>query len=149
MGSTVSGHCPLLLGLDAEFTYGKLFRFEYFWTKPEGFFQTVTEAVNSILSDRNPYVALDSKLRATTKKVQSWRDRWIENVKLQISIALDILRRLDMAMDERQLSQEEYNLRWILKQKLLGHCSLERSIARQRSRLSYLHEGDANTSFSH
>uniref|UniRef100_A0A453NZ65 Uncharacterized protein n=1 Tax=Aegilops tauschii subsp. strangulata TaxID=200361 RepID=A0A453NZ65_AEGTS len=33
--------------------------------------------------------------------------------------------------------------------KLLGLCSLERTIARQRSRILSLQEGDANTSFFH
>lgn len=40
-------------------------------------------------------------------------------------------------------------LRKLLKRKLLGLCSLERAIARQRSRVLQLREGDASTAFFH
>lgn len=49
--------------------------------------------------------------------------------------------------DSRQLLDQEYGLRKLLKKKLLGLCSLDRSIARQRLRLLQLREGDANTTF--
>lgn len=54
-----------------------------------------------------------------------------------------------MAQDKRLLTWEES---WLLR-KLKQHClvlaSLERTIARLRSRILYLKEGDANTSFFH
>lgn len=138
-----------MLDLNVEFRMGKRFRFEAFWPKADGFFEVVTETWDSIPSEGNPFVTLDNKLRATAKALQRWSDRWIGNVKMQISIALEIIYRLDKAMDSRSLSQEEGTLRKTLKRKLLGLCSLERSIARQRSRLLYLREGDANTNFFH
>jgi hypothetical protein len=54
-----------------------------------------------------------------------------------------------MAQDSRVLSSEEV---WLLR-KLKQHClvlaSLERTVARLRSRVHYLREGDANTKFFH
>lgn len=91
----------------------------------------VAEAWSSVSSDGNPFVVLDTKLRATAKKLQSWSDRWIGNVKIQIAIALEIIKQLDIAMEGRALSPAELGLRKVLKRKLLGLCSLERSIARQ------------------
>lgn len=41
----------------------------------------------------------------------------------------------------------EVALRRTLKRKLLGLCSLERSIARHRSRLTWLRDGDASSQF--
>lgn len=107
------------------------------------------DAWNLIPQEGNPYVVLDAKLRAMTKSLKKWSDRWIGNVKLQIGIAMEIIYQLDKAMDTRTLTDQESALRQLLKQKLLGLCSLERTIARQRSRILFLREGDAKTSFFH
>lgn len=149
LGSAISDHCPLLLDLNAELCLGRRFKFESFWPKAAGFFDTVESAWTSVPNEGNPYVLLDKKLRATAKSLKKWSDRWIGNVKLQIAIAFEVIARLDGAMDNRTLSQPECELRKLLKKKLLGLCSLERTIARQRSRLLRLKEGDANTSFFH
>lgn len=95
--------------------------------------ETVVEAWESIPSVGNPYVVLDNKLRATAKSLKRWSDHWIGNIKLQILIALEVIFRLDKAMDMRELLGQERELRKILKHKLLGPSSLERSIVRQRS----------------
>lgn len=83
------------------------------------------------------------------KRLQQWSDKWIGNIKLQIGIALEVIQRLDVAAESRVLSSSEIALRRLLKKKLLGLSSLERSIARQRSRLLWLRDGDASTQFFH
>lgn len=128
---------------------GKRFRFEAFWRKAEGFFKTVEAAWHSVPGTGNPFVALDNKLRATAKALQRWSDRWIGNVKLQTLIALQVIARLAQAMDNRELSVKEHGLRKALKQKLLGLASLHRMIARLRSRMLQLKEGEANTAYFH
>ena len=89
------------------------------------------DAWSSTPHDGNPYVVLDHNLRETAKGLQKWSDKWIGNVKLQIGIAMEVIFRLEKAMDSRDLSPQEIGLRRLLKKKLLGLCSLERSIARQ------------------
>lgn len=74
-------------------------------------------------------MVLNNKLRITGKKLQRWSDKWIGNVRLQIAIALELILRLDVAMDSRELSTVEFELRKTLKRKLLGLCSLQRTIA--------------------
>lgn len=108
---------------------------------------TVQEAWTSIPSTGNPFVVLDNKLHATAKALQSWNDRWIGNIRLQLSIAMEVIARLDVVAESRSLSDQEHGLRKLLKKKLLGLCSLERTIARQHSRLLLLRDGDANTAF--
>ena len=71
------------------------------------------------------------------------------NVKLQLEITKEILHRLEIARDSRDLSEREENFRKKLKLHCLGLASFERTIARLRSRILYLCEGDANTSFFH
>lgn len=111
--------------------------------------ETVQDAWNGTPQASNDYLTLQNKLRATAKSLQRWSDMWIGNVKLQIAIALEVIQRLDIAMDSRTLSPAERDLRRCLKKKLLGLCSLERTIARQRSRLLQLREGDGNTRLFH
>ena len=97
----------------------------------------------------NDYLTLHNKLRATAISLQRWSARWIGNVKLQILIAMEVIKQLDTAMELRALSDAERDLRSCLKKKLLGLCSLERTIARQRSRLLQLREGDGSTRLFH
>jgi hypothetical protein len=68
---------------------------------------------------------------------------------MQILLAIEVILHLDVAMDSRLLSLEERALRRLLKKKLLGLASLERTLARQRSRLLWLREGDTCTRFFH
>ena len=89
--------------------------------------QTVQDAWSSVSSKGNPYVVLDAKLRATTKSLKKWSDRWIGNVKLQIGIAMEVIFRLDKAMESRPLTEQEGALRKLLKGKLLGLCSHHRT----------------------
>ena len=70
-------------------------------------------------------------------------------MKLQIAIALEVIKQLDTAMVGRVLSDAERELSMCLKKKLLGLSSLERTIARQRSWILQLHEGDDNTRLFH
>jgi hypothetical protein len=67
----------------------------------------------------------------------------------QLRFAKEILHQLEIAQDSRVLSPEEDWLRCQLKKHALGLVSLERTMARLRSRLNWLKEGDANTSHFH
>jgi hypothetical protein len=64
-------------------------------------------------------------------------------------VANEVIFKLDQQMDHRPLSQDEIVLRKELKGKCLGLTSLSRTIARQRSRVTFLAEGDANNRSFH
>lgn len=106
LGSAISDHSPLHLDLDAEFRIGRRFRFESFWTKAEGFHETVEHAWQSISSKGNPFLVLDNKLHATALALQCWSNHWIGNVRLQIGIAMEVISRLDVAAKSRALSDQ-------------------------------------------
>ena len=57
--------------------------------------------------------------------------------------------RLDAAQDSRLLAPHELTLRRKAKLCSLGLASLQRTLVRQRSRLTFLADGDANTRFFH
>ena len=95
----------------------------------------------------DPYKRLDELLRNTAKFFMAWGQKKIGNVKIQMATTRLVIKLFDKAMEDRSLTAEERWLRGTLKKTLLGLASLERMIARQRSRIKWLQEGDANSKF--
>jgi exonuclease III len=144
-----SDHCPLLLGLhDINKRKGR-FHFQAFWVKLEGFQDVVANTWSSIPAGQCPLVSLSKKLHATAKALQRWSDNKVGGLKLQLEMAQELLHRLEMAHDSRTLSPSEDWLRRTLKKHILVLSSLSRSIARLRSRINWLKEGDTHTSLFH
>jgi hypothetical protein len=73
----------------------------------------------------------------------------VGNIKQQLLMAKEILHRLEIERDSRSLSPAEEWLRRKLKHHILALASLERTVARLRSGLLWLKDGDANTSYFH
>lgn len=69
--------------------------------------------------------------------------------RLQEAIANDVIFNLDVAQEDRPHSDTERDLRKLLKARLLGIAALERIRWRQRSRLTGIKCGDANTQLFH
>ena len=101
------------------------------------------------VQDCSPLLRISIKLKILTKALQSWSQKQVGNINAQLALARHILYNLELAQDNRELSLEENWLRRNLKRHCLVLASLERTIARLRSRIRYLKESDANTSFFH
>ena len=147
--SSISDHCPLVVGLH-EFTQGKRrFHFESFWTKLEGFMTEVENSWCQPIAAVCPLQRMADKLKRLSKHLQSWSSKRVGHVKRQLVMTNEILHRLEVARDSRDLSYHEEWLRRKLKHHSLGLASLERTMARHRSGLNWLKEGDANTAYFH
>lgn len=147
LSTDCSNHCPLLLLLDTALGAKRRFRFESFWTKLPGFIDVVAAAWARPLPNVDPFPVLDFKLRNVARALQSWSATRTGSVRFQLALARELVLRLDEAQDFTALPVREAELRKTLKLRILGLASLARTIARQRSRLLFLAEGDANTRF--
>ena len=151
LSTECSDHAPLLLRTDCAIPHFKRFRFENIWPRYPGYMEVVAEAWNAPLpcTDLDPFRILDIKLRATAKALKSWSAKHVGNVQLQLAIAKELVLRFDFAQEHRALAPYELALRHKAKLNCLGLVSLQRTIVRQRSHITYLAEGDANTKFFH
>jgi hypothetical protein len=71
LASTISDHCPLLLGLH-EFTHGKRrFHFESFWLRLDGFVEEVAQFWEQQVGAYCPLQALANKLKRFPFHLQS------------------------------------------------------------------------------
>jgi hypothetical protein len=71
----------------------------------------------------------------------------IGNIRPQIKITKEVVHHLELAGDRRHQYTHEETSRKKLKLNLLGLCSLQRTVARKESRITWLREGDACTRF--
>jgi hypothetical protein len=133
-----------------DFRHGKkIFHFEAFWPKLGGFQEAVAASWSSVLAGSCPLVTLSSKLKATAKGLQSWSDKKVGNVQSQWWLVKEILHQLEIAQVSRALVENEVWLKNTLKKHCLALSSLRRTIARLRSRISWIKDGDANSALFH
>jgi len=150
LASDDSDHCPLLLGLRDNNTQGRRrFHFESFWPKLDGFQEAVSASWTSVPAAPCPFITLARKFKATTTGLQSWSDQMVGQVNFQLALSREILHQFEIAQDSRQLSSGELWFKNSLKKHSLVLASLQRTIARLRSRISWLRDGDANTKLFH
>jgi hypothetical protein len=149
MASNDSDHSPLLLGLKDNYSGTRRFHFEAFWSKMQGFQEAVALGWNSVPVGTSPFVVIDAKIKATTRGLQSWSDKSVGHVNTQLALVREVLHQLEIANDRRVLSSEEVWLKSSLKKHSLALDSLKQMIARLRSRISWLREGDANSKLFH
>ena len=149
LSSSVSDHAPIHLSMAAGLRPKQRFKFELFWLKLEGFEDAVKEGWTCEDSITDPFLRLDACFRNLAVYLRSWGTRKVGNLKLQIAMANILIHRFDEAQEHRALSDGEWWLRRSLKQLVLGLSSLERTMARQRSRMRWLKEGDTNSRLFH
>jgi hypothetical protein len=148
LSTSVSDHCPLFLTRQTGVVRKARFKFENHWLRIDGFKEIVHEAWSKPQTG-SAHTILSKKLVETAHALRSWSKPLFSNARIQLHIANEVIQRLDIAQESRQLSEAEVQLRQDLKVRLLGLAALERSRRRQASRITYIKSGDACTRFFH
>lgn len=117
--------------------YPPSFHFEVFWPRfPPDFEQAVLEGWACCNRQTGPILRLDAMLRGLVRNLQRWAATKVGTIRDQLLMARALVHWLDAAQDHRTMT-------------CLGLAALERTMARQRSRVRHLADGDANTAYFH
>lgn len=149
LSTSLSDHCPLLLSSLSGPRPPRPFRFENYWSRIPGFVEAVQQAWQRPATHTQPIQILYQKMATTAMHLRTWSTSIISENKLKLQMALEVIQRLDIAQESRQLSLAEFRLRQGLKRRVLGYAVIERARKKQASRIKNLKEGDANTKYFH
>lgn len=149
IGTSVSDHCPMVLACKPFHRRYKGLRFESFWLKQQGFLDQVKASWDRPVHSNNKARVLHIKLARLAKALRIWSAQRVEDLKSQVQLAERIVLHLEQIQDQRQLTEAELALRRLAKNRILALAVLRRIKIRQRSRLTTIRVGDANTRLFH
>ncbi|XP_066320066.1 uncharacterized protein [Miscanthus floridulus] len=147
LSSLMSDHTPLLFQGELDHHKDSSFRFENFWNKVDGFHELVNDIWNRQVHSTLPLKRLHIKMARTAKAIKRWRKEKVGDTKLQLALVKEVLLLLELAQEARVLTAQELDLHRRLKARSVGLAVIEKSRNRQRSRITYIRCGDANTKF--
>uniref|UniRef100_J3LYS3 Endonuclease/exonuclease/phosphatase domain-containing protein n=1 Tax=Oryza brachyantha TaxID=4533 RepID=J3LYS3_ORYBR len=134
---------------DLQSQRSRRFRFENLWIKLPGFEEVVRQDWQAPVFAADAFSLLHIKMARLSRTLTKWGQRRITGLRLQLQMATEIVLRLDMAQDERQLTEAEWQLRAVLKGRVLALASLERIRLRQRAKVEALRPGEASQAYFH
>jgi hypothetical protein len=110
-----------------------------------GFIEVIQDVWAQPVNTQDAILRMHVKLIRTAKALKTWRRQNLGNLPLRLAIAQQLLLLLDTAQEQRLLTPDELEFRRYLKAKSVGLAAIQRSRARQHSRLTWIRKGDACT----
>ena len=149
MSRVLSNHFPILLEGGSQRRGRIPFRFENMWLRVDNFVDKVKNWWASYLFQGTPSFILAKKLAALKLDLKKWNETEFGNITFKKQDLWSKLNGLDAKEETNRLSTEEKFEQTNLRTDIEKLTLMEEISWRQKSRVSHLKEGDANTRFFH
>ena len=149
MSRVLSNHFPILLEGGSQRRGRIPFRFENMWLRVDNFVDKVKNWWASYLFLGTPSFILAKKLAALKLDLKKWNETEFGNITFKKQDLWSKLNGLDAKEETHRLSTEEKFEQTNLRTDIEKLTLMEEISWRQKSRVSHLKEGDANTRFFH
>jgi hypothetical protein len=148
-GSSMSDHCPMILNCSPFHMRYKGFRFESCGLVMTEFKELVAQSWMAPVHSMNKARVLHIKLARLAKSLKQWNKQRILIARQEERDTQELVLHLDQLQEQRQLTEAELQTHKTAKNKILGYASVRKIRLRQRSRLTWIRLGDANTKIFH
>jgi hypothetical protein len=146
---SISDHCALLLRSSAVDWGPKPFRFNNHWLLHKEFYGLVEIFWTNCGFTGWMALILNDKLKGLKSQLRAWNRENYESVDLKINKLVEDIQRLDVRSELSGLSEGEVLLRKKMFADMWQLRISKESILSQRSRQSWLRNGDSNTRYFH
>ncbi|XP_022041103.1 uncharacterized protein LOC110943678 [Helianthus annuus] len=144
-----SDHCPLMLCTESE-NFGPIpFRFFNRWLEDRRLVEIVTLVMGESLDKPTADLDLSERLRRMKIKIKEWRQVERETEEKVYSEALEMVNILELIAEDRNLSEEEKELRMLNKKVLNKWGDDKVKDLVQKSNAKWIKFGDDNTAYYH
>ncbi|GKV30538.1 hypothetical protein SLEP1_g39340 [Rubroshorea leprosula] len=146
---SLSDNCPILVKDEACNWGPKPFKFYNVWLLDPAFREMIEKQWDSFNIQGWGGFVLEEKMKLLKNSMKVWTRNHVQVVDKQIEEAKETIAKLDCKREVQQLSEEEGILKRDLMLTLWENIQTKEEMARQKSRMTWMKEGDANTSFFH
>lgn len=144
-----SDHVPIRLESGVHIPKPRLFRFEQAWCSVDNFFDLIKEWWDHPQPDGCGAFIIAKKTMKLRECLKSWAKTDFGSIKLKKLALLHDLGELDAAMESQALTEDELRKDKDLRLEMFTILKQEEIYWKQRARVTWLKEGDENTSYFH